>query len=41
MYKDYEEQSYKDLMVAIEAEAGSLPRGMFVEFANKIYKRKT
>jgi farnesyl diphosphate synthase len=40
VYKDYEEQSYKDLMVSIETEAGSLPQGMFVEFANRIYKRK-
>ena len=40
MYKEYEERSYQELMVTIEKGAGSLPRGMFVEFANRIYKRK-
>lgn len=39
VYREYEERSYQELMVAIEKEAGSLPRGMFVEFANRIYKR--
>ena len=39
-FLDYEESSYDDLMALIEAESGSLPKGMFVEFANRIYKRK-
>ena len=40
VYRQYEEESYQRLMSVIEANAGSLPRGMFMEFANRIYKRK-
>ena len=41
VYLDYEESSYRELMALIEeqAAAASLPKGMFVEFANRIYKR--
>lgn len=39
-FLDYEESSYNDLMALIEAESGTLPKGMFVDFANRIYKRK-
>lgn len=42
VYLDYEESSYQKLMDLIEeqATAASLPKGMFVEYANRIYKRK-
>ncbi len=40
VYRQYEEESYQRLMGVIEARAGNLPQGMFLEFANRIYKRK-
>ncbi len=40
VYRQYEEESYQRLMGVIEANAGSLPRGMFLEFADRIYQRK-
>ncbi len=40
VYWQYEEDSYQRLMGVIEANAGSLPRGMFLEFADRIYQRK-
>ncbi|XP_062522312.1 farnesyl pyrophosphate synthase-like [Corticium candelabrum] len=40
VYHDYEESSYSDLMASINTECGSLPKGMFIEFADRIYKRK-
>lgn len=40
VYRDYEEESYQRLMGLIEREAGTLPTAMFMEFANRIYKRK-
>lgn len=41
VYHEYEERSYKSLMEVIEREtsAASLPKSLFVEFANRIYKR--
>jgi farnesyl diphosphate synthase len=43
VYRDYEERSYRSLMELIEreAQAASLPSALFVEFANRIYKRKS
>ena len=43
VYRDYEERSYRSLMELIEreAKAASLPNTLFVEFANRIYKRKS
>lgn len=40
VYKDYEEQSYQDLMKLIDLHSGSLPKEMFVAYAKRIYKRK-
>ena len=41
VYRDYEDTSYKSLMELIEKEASAvaLPKALFVEFANRIYKR--
>ena len=41
VYHDYEERSYSTLMELIESEAtaAKLPKALFVEFANRIYKR--
>ena len=39
LYKDYEEEHYQKLMKMIEAKAGTLPHGIFTDFAAKIYKR--
>lgn len=41
VYCDYEESSYSSLMELIEREAtpAKLPKALFVEFANRIYKR--
>lgn len=38
-YRDYEEQSYKDLIALINKLGGDLSKEMFVSYANKIYKR--
>eukprot|EP00731_Ephydatia_muelleri_P025482 Em0017g565a len=40
VFRDYEEESYQKLMKQIESASSSLPSGMFVDFANRIYKRK-
>ena len=40
VFRDYEEESYQKLMKQIESAGSSLPSGMFVDFANRIYKRK-
>ncbi len=42
VYCDYEEQSYKILMASLdsELEGTPLPRELFIEFADRIYKRK-
>ncbi|XP_071495745.1 farnesyl pyrophosphate synthase-like [Diadema antillarum] len=40
VYREYEETSYRDLMESIEAHCHSLPKNIFVAFANRIYKRK-
>eukprot|EP00118_Oscarella_pearsei_P028578 m.2499 g.2499 ORF g.2499 m.2499 type:complete len:342 (+) comp8712_c0_seq1:71-1096(+) len=39
VYKVYEESSYQSLMKLIDSESGSLPKAMFIDFANRIYKR--
>jgi hypothetical protein len=39
LYQSYEEQSYKKLNELIEKRAGSLPKAIFTDFADKIYKR--
>lgn len=41
LYRDHETSSYKKLMGLIEKEAVEvgLPKGLFIEFANRIYKR--
>lgn len=39
VYRDYEEESYRDLMKDIEAFQGKLPKEVFTDFARKIYKR--
>ena len=41
VYRDYEERSYSSLMDVIEKEASAakLPKALFVDFANRIYKR--
>ena len=41
VYAEYEASSYQKLMGLIEeqAAAASLPKGLFVEYANRIYKR--
>ena len=41
VYRDYEESSYASLMELIERESATanLPKELFVEFANRIYKR--
>ena len=41
VYKEYEEASYKEIVGLIEKEAepAGLPKELFLEFANRIYKR--
>ncbi|KAK3103386.1 hypothetical protein FSP39_018879 [Pinctada imbricata] len=40
LFEEFEEKSYKDVISLIEKNSGNLPVAMFIEFANKIYKRK-
>lgn len=40
VYKDHETASYEELIKLIDKLSGSLPKQMFVAFANKIYKRE-
>ena len=39
-FEEYEESSYREVVGMIEMDAGNLPKDMFIQFANKIYKRK-
>lgn len=39
VYQQYEEESFKTLMVLIDQTCGDLPKEIFTAFANKIYKR--
>jgi farnesyl diphosphate synthase len=39
LYAQAEEESYQRLMHLIEEKAGDLPKGIFTDFAAKIYKR--
>jgi farnesyl diphosphate synthase len=40
VYLDYEQESYSKIMGMIDATHGSLPKAIFIDFAQKIYKRK-
>jgi farnesyl diphosphate synthase len=40
LYSDYEEQSYVDILRLIDDLSGTLPRDMFISYAQKIYKRQ-
>ncbi|KAM3824853.1 farnesyl pyrophosphate synthase isoform 2-T2 [Vipera latastei] len=40
VYKNYEENSYQDIMALIAQHAGRLPGQIFLDLANKIYKRQ-
>ena len=40
VFREYEEESYHRLVQLIDAESTTLPKGMFLEFAGRIYKRK-
>ncbi|KAK6191276.1 hypothetical protein SNE40_003007 [Patella caerulea] len=40
VYTEYEESSYKELKTLIEKCSGSLPKEVFMAFADKIYKRQ-
>ena len=39
VFKDYEEESYKNILELISQKSGNLPEGLFLEFVKKIYKR--
>ncbi|XP_033753013.1 farnesyl pyrophosphate synthase-like [Pecten maximus] len=39
VYRDYEEESYRELNKDIQSFQGQLPKDVFTDFANKIYKR--
>ena len=39
LFRDYENNSYQRLVGMIETETETLPRSMFLEFLNKIFKR--
>ena len=39
LYKEFEEASYQKLMKMVDTKAGDLPKGIFTDFAAKIYKR--
>ena len=39
VFREYEEKSYQRIVGLIDTGTGSLPRGLFLEFLNKIYKR--
>jgi len=40
VYKKYEDDSYTELMGLIEQTAGDLPKAIFIDFAQKIFKRE-
>ena len=39
VYKNFEEESYKDIVELISQKSANLPEGLFLEFVKKIYKR--
>ena len=39
VFKDYEEESYKNIVELISQKSGNLPEGLFLEFVKKIFKR--
>eukprot|EP00042_Codosiga_hollandica_P002957 m.12698 g.12698 ORF g.12698 m.12698 type:complete len:440 (+) comp17633_c0_seq2:30-1349(+) len=39
VYHDYEEESYQKIMQLIDQKHGALPKAIFIDFAQKIYKR--
>ena len=39
VYRDYEDATYVRLMALIDARHGTLPREIFIDFAQKIFKR--
>ena len=39
LFRDYEDNSYQRLVGMIETGTGSLPKSVFLEFLNKIFKR--
>ena len=39
LIKDYEKESYKNILELISQKSGNLPEGLFLEFVKKIYKR--
>ena len=41
VFHEYEEESYSRLVKLIDTEVTTLPKGMFLEFASRIYKRKS
>ena len=41
VFHEYEEESYSQLVKLIDTEVTNLPKGMFLEFANRIYKSKS
>lgn len=38
-FKDFEEDSFQDILKLIETSSGELPKDMFKAFVQKIYKR--
>ena len=39
VFKDYEEESYKNIVELISQKSGNLSEGLFLEFVKKILKR--
>ena len=39
-FRDFEEQSFSEIMTLINSSSGSLPKDMFRVFVQKIYKRE-
>ena len=39
LYEEYEEESYTRILELISQKSTNLPKGMFLEFVKKIYKR--
>ena len=40
IYHQYEDDSYKQLITLIDETSGSIPKEIFTDFANKIFKRE-
>ena len=38
-FQDFEESSYGEILLMIDAYHGKLPKELFIAFTNKIYKR--